>query len=64
VAFNHVFRGPDAGPDADLVYFQGHASPGIYARSYLEGRFDVERLRNFRRELQDGPGLSSYPHPG
>jgi pyruvate dehydrogenase E1 component len=63
VAFNHVFRGPDAGPDADLVFFQGHASPGIYARAYLEGRFEVEQLRNFRRELQDGPGLSSYPHP-
>ncbi len=63
VAFNHVFRGPEAGADADLVYFQGHASPGIYARSYLEGRFEVEQLRNFRRELQDTPGLSSYPHP-
>ena len=63
VAFNHVFRGPDAGADADLVYFQGHASPGIYARSFLEGRFDVEQLRNFRRELKETPGLSSYPHP-
>ncbi len=63
VAFNHVFRGPDAGADADLVFFQGHASPGIYARSYLEGRIEVEQLRNFRRELQATPGLSSYPHP-
>jgi pyruvate dehydrogenase E1 component len=63
VGFNHFFRGPDAGVDADLVYFQGHASPGIYARSYLERRFDVHRLRNFRRELQESPGLSSYPHP-
>ncbi|MEX2536889.1 MAG: pyruvate dehydrogenase (acetyl-transferring), homodimeric type [Trueperaceae bacterium] len=63
VAFNHFLRGPDAGSDVDQVYYQGHASPGIYARSYLERRFDVERLRNFRRELQDEPGLSSYPHP-
>ena len=63
VAFNHVFRGRDAGPDGDQVYFQGHASPGIYARSFLEGRFGPERLANFRRELQDTPGLSSYPHP-
>jgi pyruvate dehydrogenase E1 component len=63
VGFHHFFRGPDAGVDADMVYFQGHASPGIYARSYLERRFDVEHLRNFRRELQDNAGLSSYPHP-
>ena len=63
VAFNHFFRGPEAGRDADQVYFQGHASPGIYARSYLEGRLPVEQVRNFRRELQDEPGLSSYPHP-
>ncbi|MFN2322154.1 MAG: pyruvate dehydrogenase (acetyl-transferring), homodimeric type [Trueperaceae bacterium] len=64
VGFNHFFHGPDAGADADQVYFQGHASPGIYARAYLERRFDVERLRNFRRELSPtGPGLSSYPHP-
>jgi len=63
VGFNHFFRGPAAGADADLVYFQGHASPGIYARSFLEGRFPVEAMRNFRRELQEHPGLSSYPHP-
>jgi pyruvate dehydrogenase E1 component len=63
VGFQHVFRGPDAGVDADQVYFQGHASPGVYARSYVERRFDVTRLRNFRRELQELPGLSSYPHP-
>jgi pyruvate dehydrogenase E1 component len=63
VAFNHFFRGQDAGADADLIYFQGHASPGIYARSYVERRLPVERLRNFRRELQDTPGVSSYPHP-
>ena len=63
VGFNHFFRGVEAGVDRDLIYYQGHASPGIYARSYLERRFDVESLRNFRRELQDEPGLSSYPHP-
>ncbi len=62
VGMNHFFRGEGAGVDADMVYFQGHASPGIYARSYLEGRLHKEHLRNFRRELQDGPGLSSYPH--
>ncbi|MCA9836048.1 MAG: pyruvate dehydrogenase (acetyl-transferring), homodimeric type [Trueperaceae bacterium] len=63
VGFNHFFRGPDAGVDADMIYFQGHASPGIYARSYVERRLPVQALRNFRRELQDEPGLSSYPHP-
>lgn len=63
VGFNHFFRGPDAGLDADQIYFQGHASPGIYARAYLEHRFDVETLRGFRRELNGGPSLSSYPHP-
>src|SRR5690625_3019923 len=63
VGFNHFFRGPGAGLDADHVYFQGHASPGVYARAYLERRIDVEALRNFRRELADGPSLSSYPHP-
>jgi pyruvate dehydrogenase E1 component len=63
VGFNHFFRGHDAGQDADMIYFQGHASPGIYARSYLERRLSVEQIRNFRRELQDKPGLSSYPHP-
>ncbi len=63
VGFNHFFRGAGKGPDADLVYFQGHASPGIYARSYLEHRFSDDDMSNFRRELQDKPGLSSYPHP-
>ncbi len=64
VAFNHFFRGHGAGQDRDLVFFQGHASPGPYARSFLEGRFDEARLNNFRRELQpNGEGLSSYPHP-
>ena len=63
VGFNHFFRGPKAGLDKDLVYYQGHAVPGIYARSFLEGRLEVTQLENFRRELQDKPGLSSYPHP-
>jgi pyruvate dehydrogenase E1 component len=63
VGFHHFFRGPGAGADADLVYFQGHASPGVYARAYVERRLHVEQLRNFRRELQADPGLSSYPHP-
>ncbi len=62
VGFNHFFRGHDA--DAgDQVYFQGHASPGIYARAYVEHRLEAARLHNFRRELAEGGGLSSYPHP-
>src|SRR4029450_1701176 len=56
------FRGHES-PDADIVFFQGHAAPGIYARAYLEGRIDEKHLENFRRELKDGGGLSSYPHP-
>jgi len=63
VAFNHFFRGPDARGGGDMVYFQGHASPGIYARAFLEGRLSIEDLQNFRRELSPGGGLSSYPHP-
>jgi pyruvate dehydrogenase E1 component len=64
VAFNHFFRGRgESGFDGDHVYFQGHASPGIYSRAFLEGRLTEEHLTNFRRELQDQPGLSSYPHP-
>ncbi|MEP6915782.1 MAG: pyruvate dehydrogenase (acetyl-transferring), homodimeric type, partial [Acidobacteriota bacterium] len=63
VGFNHFFRGKGQDGDGDLVYFQGHASPGIYARAFLEGRLPVEKLNNFRRELADGGGLSSYPHP-
>ena len=63
VAFNHFFRGKDAGRDADIIYFQGHASPGIYSRGFLEGRFNETHLRNFRHELRAEPGLSSYPHP-
>ena len=64
VGFNYFFRGPDdpATAPGDLIYFQGHASPGVYARSYLEGRLSETQLDNFRREV-DGNGLSSYPHP-
>jgi pyruvate dehydrogenase E1 component len=62
VGFNHFFRGRTS-PDADVIYFQGHAAPGIYARAYLEGRIDETHLENFRRELKPGGGLSSYPHP-
>jgi pyruvate dehydrogenase E1 component len=63
VGFNHFFRGSDGGGDADVVFYQGHASPGIYARAFVEGRLSEEHLRNFRRELRPGGGLSSYPHP-
>ena len=63
VGFNHFFRGKDNDGDADIIYFQGHAAPGIYARAFLEGRLPVEKLQNFRRELAPGGGLSSYPHP-
>ncbi|WP_320837682.1 pyruvate dehydrogenase (acetyl-transferring), homodimeric type [Zhongshania sp.] len=59
VGFNYFFRG---GEKADLIYYQGHSSPGMYARSYLEGRIDETQLDSFRREV-DGGGLSSYPHP-
>ncbi|OFW18124.1 MAG: pyruvate dehydrogenase (acetyl-transferring), homodimeric type [Acidobacteria bacterium RIFCSPLOWO2_12_FULL_66_10] len=63
VAFNHFFRGRDGERDGDVIFFQGHAAPGIYARAYLEGRIDETHLGNFRRELNAGGGLSSYPHP-
>jgi pyruvate dehydrogenase E1 component len=63
VGFNHFFRGPDGPGPADFVFFQGHASPGNYARAYLEGRLTDTNLHNFRQELQEGGGLSSYPHP-
>ena len=62
IGFNHFFRGNEGEQDADMVFFQGHISPGIYARAYLEGRLTEEQLDNFRREV-DGNGLSSYPHP-
>jgi len=63
VGFNHFFRAKYDEEPGDFIYFQGHASPGVYARAYLEGRFDDDRLKNFRHELRDTPGLSSYPHP-
>jgi pyruvate dehydrogenase E1 component len=64
VGFNHFFRGRGAsGVDGDIVLFQGHAAPGIYARAFLEGRLTAQQLENFRRERQPGGGLSSYPHP-
>jgi pyruvate dehydrogenase E1 component len=63
VAFNHFFRGPEAGEPADIVYYQGHAVPGVYARAFLEGRISDEEVERFRREASGAPGLSSYPHP-
>ncbi len=65
VGFNHFFRGKDHPGGGDQIYIQGHASPGIYARSYLEGRLNEEQLYRFRQEVQHGvsAGLSSYPHP-
>ena len=63
IGFNHFFKGKDDGNQGDLIYFQGHTAPGIYARAYLEGRLSDEKLQNFRRELKEGGGLSSYPHP-
>jgi len=63
VGFNHFFRGRGDGADGDVIFFQGHAAPGIYARAYLEGRIDESHLENFRRETKPGGGLSSYPHP-
>ena len=62
VGFNYFFRGADKDNLGDLVFFQGHSSPGMYARSFLEGRLSAEQLDKFRREV-DGQGLSSYPHP-
>ena len=62
VGFNHFFRAENDSFGGDLVYFQGHSSPGIYARAYLEGRMTEEQLDNFRMETK-GNGLSSYPHP-
>jgi len=64
VGMNHFFRGRGEGGFAgDAVYFQGHGSPGIYAQAFLEGRLDEHHLENFRRDLAEGGGLSSYPHP-
>jgi pyruvate dehydrogenase E1 component len=63
IGFNHFFRGKGEDYDGDQIYFQGHASPGIYARAFLEGRLSEQQLENFRRELKPEGGLSSYPHP-
>src|SRR3990167_2701612 len=62
VGFNHVFQGPKAENGGDLVYFQGHASPGVYAQAFIEGRLSETQLSNFRQEI-GGHGLTSYPHP-
>lgn len=62
VGFNYFFRGPNDKDEGDLIYYQGHSAPGIYARSFLEGRIDETQLDNFRQEV-NGNGLSSYPHP-
>src|SRR5262245_56892029 len=63
VGFNHFFRGKGDNYHEDIIYFQGHAAPGIYARAFLEGRLSLEQVENFRQELKPGGGLSSYPHP-
>jgi pyruvate dehydrogenase E1 component len=63
VGFNHFFRGRTDEFEGDTVYLQGHASPGVYSRAFLEGRLSAKQLENFRRELRPGGGLSSYPHP-
>jgi pyruvate dehydrogenase E1 component len=62
VGFNHFWHAPTEDHGGDLIYFQGHSAPGIYARAFLEGRLDESHLNNFRREV-DGKGISSYPHP-
>ena len=63
VGFNHFFRATTEDHEGDLVYFQGHAAPGLYARAFIEGRLTAGHLESFRRELAEGGGLSSYPHP-
>jgi len=63
IGYNHFFRARTADHSGDQIYFQGHAAPGMYARAFVEGRLSEEQLINFRRELQPGGGLSSYPHP-
>ncbi len=63
VGFNHFFHGRYGDQPGDFIYFQGHASPGVYARGYLLGRISEEQVKNFRHELHGGPSLSSYPHP-
>jgi pyruvate dehydrogenase E1 component len=63
VGFNHFWKGPDHPDGPDLVYIQGHSTPGIYARAFLEGRLSEEQLHRFRMEAERGKGLPSYPHP-
>jgi pyruvate dehydrogenase E1 component len=63
VGFNHFFHAGYGDQPGDFIYFQGHASPGVYARAFLEGRLSQEQVENFRHELRDTPGLPSYPHP-
>ncbi|MBK7581672.1 MAG: pyruvate dehydrogenase (acetyl-transferring), homodimeric type [Myxococcales bacterium] len=64
IGFNHFFQGKDLdGSAGDLIYYQGHAAPGIYARAFLEGRISIDAMERFRREVERGQGLSSYPHP-
>ncbi len=63
VGLNHFFKANSADRSGDQIYFQGHASPGLYARAYLEHRISAAQMHNFRRELAEGGGLSSYPHP-
>jgi len=63
VGFNHFFRAPKDDFSGDLLFIQGHAAPGVYARAFLEGRLTERHLENFRRETREGGGLSSYPHP-
>ena len=62
IGFNYFFKAPTEEHGGDLVYYQGHASPGVYARAFLEGRLTEDQMNNFRQEV-DGNGLSSYPHP-
>ena len=63
VGFNHFFKGKGDDHDGDIIYFQGHAAPGIYAHAFMEGRLGAHQLETFRRELKPEGGLSSYPHP-
>jgi pyruvate dehydrogenase E1 component len=63
VAWNHFFQCPDENHTGDQIFYQGHAAPGMYARAFVEGRLSEDHLKNFRRELAPGGGLSSYPHP-
>jgi pyruvate dehydrogenase E1 component len=62
IGFNHFFKGKKDN-EGDIIYFQGHASPGVYARAFLEGRISLQQLHDFRRESAESGGLSSYPHP-